>query len=229
MKPIRRRDALLVIGAAPLAVSLDVLAVGALASLTPRVAHASELDDVLAKIAQARASLKTMVGPFTQTRKIGLLASEVRSTGTLMLVRPDRLRWELAAPDDVVYWVTPEGLAYKSKSGQGRVPSGGAGKVAAALNDLRVLLSGDLGLLRARYDMKLVTNDPSGVAFEAVPKAATRPSAPPMQRIDFALAPDLVRPTRATLVETARDRTDIAFGALERDVAVDPAKMRPPA
>ena len=226
---MKRRDALLGIGGAllTLAVPAEVLA--------PRVAHAADLDDVLAKIARARASLKTLVGPFTQTRRIGLLASEVRSTGTLTLVRPDRLRWELAPPDDVVYWVTPEGLAYKSKSGQGRVPSGGAGKLAAALDDLRVLLSGDLGLLRARYDMKLVTNDATGVAFEATPKttggtgATTRPLAPSMQRIDFALAPDLVRPTRATLIETARDRTDIAFGALDKDVPIDPAKMRPPA
>ena len=225
---MKRRDALLGIGGALLTIAAPSVV------LPCRVAHAADLDDVLAKIARARASLKTLAGPFTQTRKIGLLASEVRSTGTLTLVRPDRLRWELAPPDDVVYWVTPEGLAYKSKSGQGRVPSGGAGKLAAALDDLRILLSGDLGLLRARYDMKLVTNDATGVAFEATPKGAgapgatTRPVTPSMQRIDFALAPDLVRPTRATLIETARDRTDIAFGALEKDAAIDPARMRPP-
>ena len=66
-----------------------------------------------------------------------------RSTGFFTLVRPDRLRWELAPPDDVVYWVTPEGLAYKSAAGQGKVPAASQ-KIAAALGDLRILLGGDL-------------------------------------------------------------------------------------
>jgi hypothetical protein len=43
----------------------------------------------------------------------------------------------------------------------------------------------------------------------------------------FALAPDLVRPTRTLLVEGPRDRTVIEFGALVVDAPVDPAKMRP--
>ena len=98
----------------------SMLAAGALA-LTRR-AHADPLDDALARIAAARASLHTLVGPFTQERTISLLATSVKSQGTVYLVRPDRLRWELEPPDDVVYWITPEGLAYRSKTGQGRVP-----------------------------------------------------------------------------------------------------------
>ena len=96
------------------------VALGALA--VTRRAHADPLDDALARIAKARASLRTLVGPFTQERTISLLSTSVRSQGKLYLVRPDRLRWELDPPDDVVYWITPEGLAYRSKSGQGRVP-----------------------------------------------------------------------------------------------------------
>ncbi|MFO0673296.1 MAG: hypothetical protein U0235_27395 [Polyangiaceae bacterium] len=46
-------------------------------------------------------------GLFTQERTIGLLATKVKSTGTPALARPDRLRWELAAPDSVVYRVAP--------------------------------------------------------------------------------------------------------------------------
>ena len=122
MDEMNRRDLLLALAGMSALAALPIAA---------RDAHADELDDVLAKVARARASLKTLVGPFTQTRKIGLLASEVRSTGTLMLVRPDRLRWELGSPDDVVYWILPEGLAYKSKNGQGRVQGGAGAKLAA--------------------------------------------------------------------------------------------------
>ena len=193
--------------------------------LLSRVARADELDDALARVAAARAGLKTLVGPFTQVRKIGLLAAEIRSTGTLTLVRPDRLRWELAAPDDVTYWVTPEGLAYKGKSGQGQVPNAGA-RIAATLDDLRTVLGGDLALLRQRYDLKLVpATAGAAVAFEATPHAGLGIH---VQKIAFSIAADLVRPVRTTLVESPRDRSDIVFGDLQRDVAVDPAAMRAP-
>jgi hypothetical protein len=43
----------------------------------------------------------------------------------------------------------------------------------------------------------------------------------------FSLAPDLIRPSRAVLVEGPHDRTVIEFGTLVVDAAVDPATMRP--
>jgi outer membrane lipoprotein-sorting protein len=196
---------------------------GALALATRRDARAGDAHDALARVTTARASLKTLVGPFTQARKIGLLATEIKSSGMMWLVRPDRLRWELAPPDEIVYWVAPEGLAYKSKSGQGRV-GGAPAKIAAALEDLRAVLGGDLTSLEKRYAIKLARDDAEGVAFEATPRAPRAGLA----RIDFAIAKDLVTPTRALLVESPRDRTEIVFGALRRDVAVDPGKMRPP-
>jgi outer membrane lipoprotein-sorting protein len=181
-------------------------------------------DRLIAEIAKARSSLRTLVGPFTQTRSIGLLAAKVRSTGTLTLVRPDRLRWELAPPDEVVYWVTPEGLAYRSRSGSGIVHGTNA-KVTAALDDLRVLLGGDLSLLGARYDLTVSGADDGPLTFDASP----RPGAVGVAaHLTFTLAPDRVTPVSATIVEGARDRTEIVFGALEKNVAVDPARVRPP-
>jgi outer membrane lipoprotein-sorting protein len=189
-----------------------------------RRASADALDDVLARIAKARAPLKTLVGPFTQERTIGLLATSVRSTGTLTLVRPDRLRWELAPPDDVVYWITPEGLAYRSKTGQGHVSAAQA-KLASSLDDLRTLLGGDLGRLRARYDLKLLPDRDGATAFEATP----RDPAMPLKLLRFGVAPDGVSPRFAELYEGPRDKTRIEFGALQRDAAVDPALVRAPA
>jgi len=192
--------------------------------LIPRAALAGDsLDDLLARIARARAPVRTMQGPFTQTRTIGLLATDVRSTGALILVRPDRLRWELAAPDDVTFFVGPEGLSYRGAHGSGsRLPPDA--RIAGAVDDLRTLLGGDLARLRERWDLKLLRDDASGAELEATPRA-TAPS--PLRSMRFALARDLVRPTRALLVEGPRDRTVIDFGALVVDAPVDPAKMRP--
>jgi hypothetical protein len=186
-------------------------------------------EQALRDIAQARASVTTLTGPFTQERKIGLLATKVRSTGTLTIVRPDRLRWELAAPDDAVYWIVPEGLAYKNRSGQGHVEGAGE-KIAAALDDLRILLSGDLARLRARYDLSGTCNGSDPIVFVAVPKPGQSAAPPPgnARRIIFTLAPDLVSPKSATISEGPRDQTEIIFGVMQKNVVVDPARMRPP-
>ena len=209
------------------------------ACLLPRRALAqSEIDGALEDVARARARLKTLVGPFTQERKIGLLAAAVRSTGRLTLVRPDRLVWALQPPDDVTYWIGPEGLAYKSAHARGRLALGsgapGAGdatssrtaRLAAALEDVRTLIGGDLARLRDRYELRLASaRSADELLLEATPKVNGRGA---LQRILFGLDRERARPTRATLVEGPRDITEIVFGSLARDVPVPPAAARPP-
>jgi hypothetical protein len=189
----------------------------------PAAMAGDTLDGLLARIARARAPLHTMRGPFTQTRTIGLLGMDIRSTGTLTLVRPDRLRWDLAPPDEATFFVGPEGLAYRGPHGQAHAMPPDA-RIAGALDDLRTLLGGDLGKLRGRWDLRLVRDDATGAELEATPRA---PATSPLRSMLFALAADLVRPTRAVLVEGPRDRTLIEFGALVLDAPVDPARMRP--
>jgi outer membrane lipoprotein-sorting protein len=207
------------------ALALDLLAPASARGDAPDAEACSpeRLDRALADVARARANVTTLTGPFTQERTIGLLAAKVRSTGTLTLVRPDRLRWDLAPPDDVVYWVTPEGLAYRSPTGQGKVPSASQ-KIAAGLDDLRILLGGDLAALRTRYDLSGTCHGPDRVTFRATPKAGTPSS---FQELRFTLAPDLVSPETATIVEGPRDRTEIRFGTIRANVAVAPGVMTP--
>jgi hypothetical protein len=181
-------------------------------------------DEVLARIARARAVVRTIRGPFTQVRTIGLLATDVRSRGTLALVRPDRLRWMLDPPDDMTFWMGPEGLAYRGPHGEGRMPAT-TGRVAAALDDMRTLLGGDLSRLRERWMLRVVTDDTAGVELEALARSAAPGSVRSMR---FSLARDLVRPTHVLLVEGAHDRTTIAFGELAVNCVIDDAWMRPP-
>jgi hypothetical protein len=201
------------------------------ALLLPRRATASEpAAGLLARIAKARAPVRTVQGPFTQTRTIGLLATDVRSTGSLTLVRPDRLRWRLDPPDDITFWVGPEGLSYRSAHGQGRLPATSA-RIAGALQDLHELLGGDPSRLGDRWSLRVLRDDASGAEIEALP-LATDASAPGpsavARRLRFALGPDLVRPTRVLLVESDHDRTAIDFGDLAINAPVDESSMRPP-
>jgi hypothetical protein len=189
-----------------------------------RVARADPLEDLLARISRARAPIHTLVGPFTQTRTLGLLATAVRSSGTMTLVRPDRLRWELAPPDDVTFFVAPEGLAYRSAHGQGRVPAASA-RLGGALGDLQTVLGGDLAKLRDRWDLSVLHDDATGAELSAAPRPGTTTS---LRSLRFALAPGLALPTRTLLVEGPRDTTLIEFGVLAVNAPVDEAKMRLP-
>jgi hypothetical protein len=133
------------------------------------------------------------------------------------------LRWELAPPDEVTFWVTPEGLSYRSAHGGGRMPASSA-RIATALDDLRTLLGGDLSRLSERWDLHVLRDDASGAEIEAMPHAG---AAGALRNLRMALAPDLIRPTRVLLVEGARDRTVIEFGALAVNEPVDEERMRP--
>ncbi len=187
--------------------------------------RADTLDGLLGRIASARAPIRTLQGPFTQTRTIGLLAAAVRSTGTMTLVRPDRLRWDLAPPDDVTFFVTPEGLAYRSAVSRGRVPAVGA-KLGSALADLRAVLGGDLAKLQGHWDLTVLRDDSTGAELAATPRPGTDTL---LRRIRFALGPGLAVPTSTLLVESTRDKTLVEFGALLVNAPVDASKMRPPA
>jgi Outer membrane lipoprotein carrier protein LolA len=206
-------------------VSRRALLAGAALWSSARTARADgEVDALLARIAKARAPLRTLQGPFAQTRTIGLLATDVRSRGTLWLVRPDRMRWDLAPPDDVTFWVGPRGMAYRSAHGHGSLSATSA-RVGAGLDDLRAVLGGDLAKLQERWSLRVLRDDDSGVELEGT---ARSPGPTPIRSMRFSLAPDLVRPTRAMLVEGARDRTAIDFGPLRVDAPIDDATMRPP-
>ena len=97
-------------------------------------------------------------------------------------------------------------------------------RLASSLDDLRTLLGGDLARLKARYDLRLLSDKDGDIAFEATP----RDPAMPLKLLRFGVAADGVTPRFAELFEAAKDKTRIEFGALQRDGAVDPELVRPP-
>ncbi|MDP9034122.1 MAG: outer membrane lipoprotein carrier protein LolA [Myxococcota bacterium] len=180
--------------------------------------------DPFERIARARAPVRTVDAPFTQTRTIGLLATDVVSHGRLTLVRPDRLRWELSSPDDVTFWMNPEGLAYRTVHGSGRVPAAEA-RVATALDDLRTVVGGDLAKLHERWNVSVLRDDPDGIAIEAL---ARRQSTAPLHRLRFSFPTDLLFPTSIELFDGPRDRTLVEFGTPIVNGPIDEKRMLPP-
>jgi len=187
-------------------------------------ARADAVDDVLARITKARAGVQTLRARFTQKRVIGLLATAVESKGALTLVRPDRLRWELFPPDEVVYWVGPDGLAIRNEEGVTRVSKVAAGRFAAVLGDLMIMLGGDVAKLRNRYELS-VRESAAGVRLSATPKVAD--VAKHIRRIKLLSTKELWAASRVTISETNGDSSVIDFGTFERNIVVPPAVMTP--
>jgi outer membrane lipoprotein carrier protein len=179
------------------------------------------LDALLADVAKARKPMKTMKASFTQERKLTLLATSVKSTGNLSYVAPDRLRWELDAPDNVIYWIGPEGLSYRTKSSSATAAPKGAA-IANALADVRALLGGDLSSLKDRYVLggtrRSEEAEITGTAKD--PKASVK-------SFVLVLAKDLAVPLRARLVEGKSDAIDITFANAQVNVPIDPVTMKP--
>lgn len=186
----------------------------------------ADAKDVLAKIAAARADLRTLFAKFRQTRRMSLLESEVKSTGELSLVRPDRLRWELYAPDAVTYWVIPEGLYVRGKEGKvSRAPKQ-AGKFGAVLRDLLIIMGDDLAKLEAHYTIEVKRSD-GPIELVLWPKSDELKKS--IARVALQTDKELWALRKVTIEEAGGDESVIEFEANQRNVAIDPTRMKPPA
>jgi outer membrane lipoprotein-sorting protein len=181
----------------------------------------AKLDRALAEVTQARRELKTLRASFTQTRKIALLAASVSSRGEMIYGAPDRLRWDLAPPDDIVYFVGPEGLSYRTKSSSATLPNGNA-NAAKALTDVRALLGGDIGALRERYVL-----GGSRTASELEIVGAAKDPAASVKAFTLVLDKGLVVPIRARLLENKNDSVDLTFSNAIVNGPVDPKLLKP--
>lgn len=188
-------------------------------------AAAEELSPSL--VTEARKGLKSVIAKFTQTRTVGLLAADVKSSGTMTIVTPDRLRWELAAPDAITYWIGPEGIAYRTEKGVVKAGKEAAGRFGAVLGDLLIFMGGDIAALAPRYVVKAPSRDKDGTLHVvAEPKSDDVKKLVKVVRFDT--TPDLWAVKRVEIEEASGDKSVIEFGPSQRDPKVDPATMRPP-
>jgi outer membrane lipoprotein-sorting protein len=183
-----------------------------------------ELSEALAAITKSRASLKTLSVSFTQERELSLLSSKVTSKGSLLLARPDKMRWQLEAPDEATYWVSKAGIAYRTKDGSGKVTSGESGAMAALLDDVLVVVGGDLDKLKARYAMS-ASRDAQGRVLSLSPKLA---SVRKMVNSLVVTIDEAGLPKRLVLNEPEGDSTTIVFGEAKKNPTLDPAVLAAP-
>lgn len=195
----------------------------------PVQASSDELDQTLKRVTRARAKLKTLRGQFRQKRIIGLLSTEVDSRGKLHLVRPGRLRWKLEPPDGVTYWMGPEGFAMQTGEGVSKVGKGAAGRFAAVLGDLMILMGGDLTKLRSRYELSVSEPKNRFVLIAKPRKKKNSRVAKHVASLRMETGPELWTVRRIVIEERSGDKSIIVFDKLKRDAPISAALMKPPA
>jgi outer membrane lipoprotein-sorting protein len=206
-------------------IGLAGLGTSLVTSLVAGRAHADSVDDALAKVFEARKSIKTLQADFRQTRIIGLLASEVKSKGHLTLVSPNRLRWDLEPPDAVTYWIGPEGLAMANQDGVTKVGKAAAGRFASVLGDLLVMLGGDMRKLRKRYRLSVSEADGRFV-LEAKPTQGSVKKH--VSKLRLEAGKKLWQVSRIEIHEKSGDQSIIDFGPFSRDKPVKDSFIKPP-
>ena len=195
-------------------------------SLAPGEALGDTTSDALAEVKKARAGLKSLVGPFTQERTMGLLAATQKSDGEMIFVAPDTLRWELKT-DGVVYFITPAGFAMKTQKGKTETNKAAAGRFGQVMGDMMTMMGGDLEKLRQRYDITAEKRD--GVTIRATPKADDLKTV--LKWLEVSTGPNLWGVSRIVIQEPGTkasksgDKSVITFGAVQRDTKIDPAKL----
>ena len=197
----------------------------ALSAVTASTASAEEDSAaVLASVAKSRSALSTLQVSFTQERELSLLSSKVTSKGELLLVRPDRMRWRLEAPDDATYWVSKEGVAYRTKDGSGKVSAGQAGGLAALLDDVLLVVGGDLDKIKTRYDLS-ATKEGERITVTLLPRLERVRKL--VKKLQITLDPDGL-PRTLLMEEPEGDSTKIVFGEPKKNAKIDPAVLTAP-
>jgi len=66
--------------------------------LSPVLAGADDLSDLLAKLRTAAAATETLESPFVQEKYLAMFSEKLVSQGQFAYRKPDQLRWELLSP-----------------------------------------------------------------------------------------------------------------------------------
>ncbi|MGH9322152.1 MAG: LolA family protein [Vicinamibacteria bacterium] len=178
-------------------------------SLIAVTSRADRREEVLAEMAKAGDSLKTLTADFEQTDHDHILGDQEVSTGELYLSVPGRIRWEYAPPRERVLVVKDELVRlYNPTANQVHEFRQGSGKGKTGGADLLIGFGKSNEKIGETYDVTLVEETNEAVVLSLVPK----PDASSLfTKIELTVDKKTWRPVRSVFHEPNRDRTDVQF------------------
>jgi|SRR5688572_14941654 outer membrane lipoprotein-sorting protein len=187
----------------------------------PRTAaeeKAARLAAVEAELARNLGGLKTLRATFVQRKRLEVFEEEVKSSGSLALAVPGRLRWEVASPVKTVLVVNGDrGLRVRtSRKGaktETRFLLEDDPVAAGTAQQIFLWLRGDLEAARKGYDLEILAETP--LRIRAVPRAAETRKV--LAAVEIRFAEDRKSVLEVTLEEAPDTRAVITFSDVERD------------
>lgn len=182
--------------------------------LVPAVGTASDrLDEVLKEMRAAGNELKTLSAGFEQTDHDHILGDETKSSGTLSVELPGRVRWEYAPPKEKVLLVKGDRVrVYNPTAAQVQEFERGSGKSSGGMDLLVGFGSGNENISE-NYDATLVAETDEDVTLKLIPKPHSQASI--FAAIELTVDKTTWTPTRSVFHEFSKNRTDIVFDGMK--------------
>ncbi len=139
-----------------------VLLVGFVLSASSLVAENNGLETILAQLQEAAAEVKTLQSAFVQEKNLEMFEHQLLSSGRMIYVQPEQLRWELLSPVASGFILKGEqGVRWNAVSQQIQGFSVRADPLMGVVaQQLLAWARVDLEWLRQRYRMELLTSEP---------------------------------------------------------------------
>ena len=202
--------------AVPLAAYVPLTA----ASLASSPQPVADPRPILDKLHQNMASLKSDYLEFTQERHLKLFTDPLLSHGTMLIERPDQVRWETTEPFQSILLANHKAVAqFEYDDGQWKkLQMGFPQMLRRVMEQMSLMHQGKLDALTSDYNISVATN--SLAILTLVPKDQTVRSM--LSSLEIKMSPDLSATREVVMNEPNGDLTRIIFDHEKRDVKFPP-------
>jgi outer membrane lipoprotein-sorting protein len=186
-------------------------------------AHAAEPAQAPATIEalmEGMARAKGVLAEFTETKELALLSTPIESKGVLHFIPPDRMVRRTLEPAPSSLVVDGKRVLFRDASGAAPVDLSGDPSAKEFVDNFTTIFRGDLGALRAKYDVRFESEPPRW-------KLVLEPRDAVLKRFvaSVTLAGLGETMSEMVLLERDGDRTITRFGRVETDHAYTPAEV----
>jgi outer membrane lipoprotein-sorting protein len=193
---------------------------------TPLAADNNELEVVLEQLKAAAAEVETLQGSFVQEKNLEMFEQQLLSSGRMIYVQPDQLRWELLSPVASGFVLQGEqGVRWNAVSQQRQRFSVSADPLKGVVaQQLLAWARVDLDWLRERYHIKVLTTEP--VVLELTP--IDPGEAEFVAHIQVTFDPVQSYVSDVLVLEQSGDSTRLRFGDVRSNDSIAPEAFEPP-
>ncbi len=172
-------------------------------------AEAGYREDVLYRLSEAAHGIASIDSEFIQENHTAMLEEPLRSRGLFRFEAPDRLRWEVLAPEPFGFSVEGDRVtAWRGTGGEAvSAPSGAEAGIRHFADQIFAWVRADYAWLEERFTVTVAEDPPVTLVLTPLSKEA----AERLERIRVSFSPDLNHAERIEIVETGGDRMVITF------------------